>query len=133
MSIVKLSTRGATCQFRCISTSHNEANVYHYIKNIIIIRSLVFFCLSAGSDDGNKGKLLLYKLTVKTGDRSYAGTDARVFIKMTGKYGITQEVELKNSNHKDPFEKGKTDTFQVMIVLLMGFLLERFMQTFYHV
>ena len=133
MIIVKLSTSGATCQFRCISTSHNEANVYHYITNIIIIRSLVFFCLSAGSDDGNKGKLLLYKLTVKTGDRSYAGTDARVFIKMTGKYGITQEVELKNSNHKDPFEKGKTDTFQVMIVLQMGFLLERFMQTFYHV
>jgi len=133
MIIIKVSTRRATCHFRYVSTSHNEATVYHYIKHIIIIRSLVFFCLSAGSDDGKRGKLLLYKLTVVTGDRSYAGTDARVFIKMTGKYGITQEVELKNSNHKDPFEKGKTDTFEVMVVLLIGFLLERFMQTFYHV
>ena len=131
--IVIVSTRGATCHFRCVSTSHNEANVYHYIKKLIIIRLHVFFCLSAGADDGNKGKLLLYKLTVKTGDRSYAGTDARVFIKMTGKNGITQEVELKNSNHKDPFEKGKTDTFQVMVILSMGFLLERFMQMLYHV
>ena len=53
-------------------------------------------------------------MTVVTGDRSYAGTDAGVYVKMKGTTGITREVQLTNSCKKSPFEKGNTDKFKVI-------------------
>lgn len=60
---------------------------------------------------GNHGQPLRYDVKVRTGKQNYAGTDARVFLKMFGKLGTTNEVELENG--KDCFEKGHTDSFQV--------------------
>ncbi|XP_057312357.1 lipoxygenase homology domain-containing protein 1-like [Hydractinia symbiolongicarpus] len=51
-----------------------------------------------------------YVVTTYTGDRFGAGTDARVFFKLFGSNGKTDEKELKSSG-RDNFERGQIDTF----------------------
>lgn len=53
-----------------------------------------------------------FEVTVVTGDKMFAGTDANVFITFYGNHGVSQRVPLKNRS-KDLFERGKTDTFLV--------------------
>ena len=47
-----------------------------------------------------------YVVTTYTGDRFGAGTDARVFVKLHGRDGITKEKELESSG-RDNFERGQ--------------------------
>ena len=55
-----------------------------------------------------------YKVHVTTSNKFSAGTDSRVFIKLYGENGSTDKITLKKSkNNKNPFEKGKTDTFEL--------------------
>lgn len=54
-----------------------------------------------------------YELTVWTGDKRGAGTDANVFIQIYGKYGKTEEVQLRNRS--DNFEQSQVDKFKVLI------------------
>ena len=51
-----------------------------------------------------------YKITVKTGNRKHAGTDANVYIKLSGTVGEDVERLLDNPG-RDDFERGKTDNF----------------------
>jgi hypothetical protein len=44
-----------------------------------------------------------YEITVFTGDKLGAGTDAKVFIQMYGLDGKTEEIALKNKS--DSFER----------------------------
>lgn len=50
-----------------------------------------------------------------TGDQRGAGTDSQVFVTLFGTEGRrTEKLHLKTSkNHKDPFERGQSDTFRV--------------------
>ena len=48
-----------------------------------------------------------YTLRVKTGSVFGAGTDANVFINLTGDLGDSGERQLKNSNNINKFEKNK--------------------------
>lgn len=52
-----------------------------------------------------------YVIEVKTGGRDNAGTDAGVFIQLTGDKGISGEIELDDS--KDNFEKNMLDKFTI--------------------
>jgi hypothetical protein len=54
-----------------------------------------------------------FQVTITTGDRSFAGTDANVFITLTGDRGTSQEFKLDTANHDD-FEQGNTDAFTVV-------------------
>ena len=50
-------------------------------------------------------------MTVKTSDIPFAGTDAKVFIKLQGRSGDdSDDLALKKSG-KDLFEQGQTDVF----------------------
>ena len=102
----------------CVHTCACIVSMNHVFRDLILKHNNdQFTCilyLSADTSEAADGQLN-YKLTVVTGDKKYAGTDARVFVKMTGKYGTTREVELTNNSKKDPFERGKTDIFQVTV------------------
>ncbi|KAG2432966.1 hypothetical protein HXX76_008694 [Chlamydomonas incerta] len=54
----------------------------------------------------------LYKVRVKTSDRSGAGTDANVFIDLRGDSGTTGKTFLRNRNLNN-FERGNTDDFEI--------------------
>jgi hypothetical protein len=54
-----------------------------------------------------------YKVIVRTGEISGAGTDANVFIHLFGDAGETGDIVLKGSDKKNPFEKGQIDNFVV--------------------
>ena len=55
--------------------------------------------------------MIPYEVTVYTGDRSGAGTDANVFIQMYGNNGKkTEQVYLENRS--DTFERGSVDVFK---------------------
>lgn len=56
-----------------------------------------------------------YEITIWTGSKAGAGTDANVFIQMYGKDGKTQEINLRNKT--DNFEKGHVDKFKVRTYL----------------
>ncbi|XP_078347779.1 allene oxide synthase-lipoxygenase protein-like [Oculina patagonica] len=53
-----------------------------------------------------------YRVTVKTWNADFAGTDANVWIKIQGSNGETGGLRLDNPNHDD-FEVGSEDTFTV--------------------
>ena len=52
-----------------------------------------------------------YLVTIKTGDRENAGTDAGIFITFFGEKGGSSEYELDSK--RDDFERGHTDRFVV--------------------
>lgn len=52
-----------------------------------------------------------YEVTVWTGDRKGAGTDANVFLQMYGENGKTEEYQLRNRT--DNFEQAQCDKFKV--------------------
>ena len=70
-------------------------------KNIIVVFH--------ASRDFNKSSLYIlansYKITVFTGNKRGAGTDANVYITLFGKQGDSAERKLDNSENN--FEKGK--------------------------
>ena len=59
-----------------------------------------------------------------TGDRKYAGTDASVYLEITGKHGKTGEIKL--DDNKNNFEKGQTDIFKVitLVIRIIHFLIQ---------
>lgn len=61
---------------------------------------------------------LTYLIHVKTGDLSRAGTNARVFITLSGTAGSSPEVRLNDFGND--FRKGKTDTFRFLYALDLG-------------
>ncbi|XP_059150632.1 lipoxygenase homology domain-containing protein 1-like isoform X2 [Physella acuta] len=55
-----------------------------------------------------------YHVSVRTGDKKGAGTDANVFLKIFGTRGDTGILQLRQSeNSSNKFEKGKTDLFKL--------------------
>lgn len=50
-------------------------------------------------------------MVVETGSEKYAGTDANVYLLITGKLGKAREIVL--DNEKNNFERGMTDVFDV--------------------
>ncbi|XP_041435163.1 lipoxygenase homology domain-containing protein 1-like [Xenopus laevis] len=61
-------------------------------------------------DDYNKKKV--YEVVTVTGDIRGAGTDANVFVKLFGEFGITPKIHL-TSKSTTAFERSKTDVFRV--------------------
>ena len=53
-----------------------------------------------------------------TGDKWGAGTDANVFIAMTGEFGDSGERELRDSGNVNKFERNQEDVFNVTAVEL---------------
>jgi hypothetical protein len=53
-----------------------------------------------------------YKVTIKTGNRDNAGTDANVYITLYGTKGNSGEIYLDDPNRND-FERSNTDVFNV--------------------
>ncbi|VDP53381.1 unnamed protein product [Soboliphyme baturini] len=52
-----------------------------------------------------------YLIYVKTSDRFGAGTDADVFIQLVGDDGISDEWQLRKSQHLNKFERNQIDQF----------------------
>jgi len=50
---------------------------------------------------------LEYVVKVFTGDKRGAGTDANIFVNISGEFGDTGERELKESNHFNKFERNQ--------------------------
>ena len=79
-----------------------------------------FRWLDSGSEDGltrcelrpSKTKEVSYELSVATADCRGAGTDARVFVSVSGDSGESGERPLeKSATSKRPFERGNVDVF----------------------
>ncbi|CAM2710921.1 unnamed protein product [Rotaria socialis] len=63
------------------------------------------------SDVIQKTSVIPYEITVFTGDKANAGTDAKVFLQMYGLNGKTEEIVLKNKS--DTFERKAVDKFKI--------------------
>ena len=55
-----------------------------------------------------------YNVSVKTGDKNNAGTDANVHIKIFGSKGDTGTIKLRSSDNTfNKFERGRVDLFNI--------------------
>jgi PLAT/LH2 domain len=54
-----------------------------------------------------------YIISISTGHRGEAGTDANVYISLHGKTGSTQQHKLESKSYS--FERGKTATFELEV------------------
>ena len=55
--------------------------------------------------------MIPYELSVFTGDKDKAGTDAQVYVKLFGSNGSTSEMKLKKEDIR--FERGREDFIKV--------------------
>jgi hypothetical protein len=69
---------------------------------------------ASASDSVTYSPFITYKVTVITGDRSGAGTDANVSIEIFGDKGKSGKQLLDNAS--DNFERGKSDVFGIETV-----------------
>lgn len=69
---------------------------------------MFFFC-GFFTNTGN----LVYHLTVITGDKKHAGTDANVFVQIRGTSGAQTLPQKLTNNNKNKFERGQHDNFNV--------------------
>ncbi|ESO86828.1 hypothetical protein LOTGIDRAFT_166832 [Lottia gigantea] len=58
-----------------------------------------------------EGRNTKYKVTVQTGDRQFAGTDANVYIQFVGPKGSTKKLKLDDARNN--FERGVKEEFEV--------------------
>lgn len=56
----------------------------------------------------------MYQIIVTTGNKSFAGTDANVYIQLHGRKG-QETPRLPLDDEKNNFEKGQIDVFKVII------------------
>ncbi|XP_062591451.1 lipoxygenase homology domain-containing protein 1-like [Saccostrea cucullata] len=61
---------------------------------------------------GHEALNTVYQIIVKTGTKSFAGTDANVYIQLHGKKGL-ETPRLPLDDEKNNFEKGQTDVFKL--------------------
>ena len=60
-----------------------------------------------------------FKVYVTTSKKSRAGTDAKVFIKIYGTQASSERIDLdKSKRHRNPFESGNLDVFDVNVPYL---------------
>jgi hypothetical protein len=57
---------------------------------------------------------LIYYITVITGKQKLAGTDARIFIELSGTNGLSGIHRLHN-HHAKEFQRGQTNHFHVIV------------------
>jgi hypothetical protein len=69
---------------------------------------------ATGQDGKASTPLVSYKISVVTGDRHGAGTDANVFIQVFGDKGASGKRKLESGDNN--FERNKTDVFGFEIV-----------------
>lgn len=55
--------------------------------------------------------MINYEISVATGDVTFAGTNARVFIQIYGDKGKTEVIKIESRS--DNFERNTTDIFKV--------------------
>ncbi|XP_077976546.1 lipoxygenase homology domain-containing protein 1-like isoform X1 [Styela clava] len=64
---------------------------------------------------GKQAKKIDYEVTVVTGDKRGAGTDAKVFLTVHGSKGSSPRLQLKNDRY-NTFERNKSDVFSLRTV-----------------
>jgi hypothetical protein len=96
------------------------------VKSESLKKDWYFMCgkwLSTGEDDGlierdlfpqekdgvASAPLVTYKVSVTTGDRPGAGTDAKVTLNVYGEHGESGDIKLENGRNN--FERNQTDVF----------------------
>jgi hypothetical protein len=57
----------------------------------------------------------IYIVRVVTGDEQDAGTNANVFLEMFFENGVLPIQKLAQSEHRDKFERGQTDSFEILV------------------
>lgn len=67
---------------------------------------------STQGSEHSTGPQYTYKISVKTGDRPKAGTDANVYIVLYGEGLESKETKLDACFHND-FERGQQDSFHI--------------------
>ena len=90
-----------------------ENKNYGFIVVIPSICTVSLVILQNPLSLSNSGTTTNYHIKVKTGDIRFAGTDANVFIQMSGPNGITPKLKLDDA--KNNFERNMVDTFDVSI------------------
>ena len=58
--------------------------------------------------------VILYKITIVTGNEWGAGTNNNVYIIIFGEHNKTEKISLiESKSSKNPFEKGQIDVFEI--------------------
>lgn len=80
--------------------------VIHFYK-LVLCLAIEYIVVGTSEVTGST-----YEVKVTTHDSLWAGTDARVFVRVFGTQGSTAEHELTCTGSDDCFERGRTDSFR---------------------
>jgi len=85
-----------------IRRTNSKINKFNCLIRILMFIYFLFFLV------------ILYKITIVTGDELGAGTDDNVYIIIFGEHNKTEKISLiESKSSKNPFEKGQIDVFEI--------------------
>ena len=126
LAIEKQLTEGWMCEHICL---HNKRTMQGWSLPIHALLSSANGCsVSRTVELGPPQQIVVYRVSVCTGDEIGAGTDAAVSLRMVGERGQSGLLRLQRSpvadaaaakqqqdGHADLFERGQTDEFELEI------------------
>jgi hypothetical protein len=109
----------------CFGRAGDSANADVHVKNAKKLTNAVY-----GTPEMNpfavaetrKPQKKNYSVSVKTGDKSGAGTDSNIYMTLVGEFGTTQETQINSLISGNAFERNQTDNFTLRGFPDVGFL-----------
>jgi hypothetical protein len=87
----------------------NTYFIFAYLKALKLLQKKTFVSDRLESEEGG-----LYIVTVNTSNLAQAGTDAKVYLIISGSNFKTERIFLRDSKtHRNVFEKGNSDVFEL--------------------
>lgn len=78
------------------------------------------FGITTGRGETVSDNRMSYDVTIKTGDKTGAGTDSNIYLTMDGVLGRTKEIQINQFISGNAFERNQTDRFTLKNIKTIG-------------
>ncbi len=78
------------------------------------------FSITTGRGEAISDKRMSYEVSIKTGDKTGAGTDSNIYLTLDGVLGRTKEIQINQFISGNAFERNQTDRFTLENIPTIG-------------
>lgn len=103
-----------------VTTAKNLTNAEYGTSDSNAFRITSGGGTSTGSGTTSSNQTRNYQVSIKTGDRTGAGTDSNIYITLDGVLGRTNEIQVNQFISGNAFERNNTDTFMLKNINNIG-------------
>jgi hypothetical protein len=78
------------------------------------------FVITSGGSTTSGNQTRNYEVSIKTGNKTGAGTDSNIYLTLSGVLGRTEEIQVNQFISGNAFERNNTDTFMLKNIINIG-------------